>query len=317
MARARTGTTSKVGHAGSRTDRAIAVVAALHHGVVTLDDLRKIGLSPRAVRHRCQNGRLHRLHQGVYCVGPPNRHGRWAAAVAACGQGAVLSHRAAAALWGLIPAAHGPVDVTAGGRTGRRRPGIAIHSGASLNAEDRTSVDGIPCTSIARTLIDFAAVESDRGVANVVERAEELRVFDLRAVDASVARLRPPAATGRLTRVLAGDRQETRVRSPAERVLLEAVLGSDLPRPRVNPWLPLPDGDGYRPDLLWPRERLVVEVDGRAHHARRAAFERDRRRDRRLARERYETVRFSAREVLDAPYRAVAEIRALLLARAG
>jgi len=301
--------------AGGRTDRAIAAVAAARHGVVTLDDLRLIGLSPRAVRHRCANGRLQRLQRGVYCVGPATERGRWAAAVAACGDGALLSHRSAAALWGLRPAAGGQIDVTAAGRTGRRRPGLTIHSGASLGGGDRAMVDGIACTSVARTLVDLAAVTPERVVAEAVERAEELRLFDLRGVEAALVRLAPRVGTGGLARVLAGDREHTRARSPAEQVLVAAVQASTLPRPLVNRWLPLSEGGGYRPDLLWPRERLVVEVDSRTHHARRAAFEHDRRRDRRLARERHETVRFAAREVLAAPDRVVDEIRQLLSAR--
>lgn len=171
--------------ARDRSDRAIAAVASGQHDVVTLAQIEELGLSARAIRHRAASGRLQRLHHGVYALGRPTSHGRWMAAVLACGPGAILSHRSAAALWGIAEQIGPVIDVATPHRAGRSRPGIAVHRGADLAADgDITSRDGIPCTSLARTLLDLAAVAGRRTLERAIDRAEELREFDLGALEA-------------------------------------------------------------------------------------------------------------------------------------
>src|SRR6218665_714130 len=145
----------------ARSDRAISRLASARHGVLTLAELEAIGLSPRAVRHRAASGRLRRVHQGVYACGGLTRHGRWMAAVVASGHGALLSHRSDAALWGLETGEGGGADVTVPG-SAHRRPGIALHSRGAVDPADIATHEGIPCTSVARTLVDYAATV-DRG----------------------------------------------------------------------------------------------------------------------------------------------------------
>ncbi len=101
-------------------------------------------------------------------------------------------------------------------------------------------------------------------------------------------------------------------RSEAELRFLALVRMAGLPEPEVNAWIPLPEGSGYRPDFLWRKRRLIVEVDSRSHHALRRAFEHDRRRDRRLLGAGFVTVRFPAREVLRNRADVIRELRALL-----
>src|SRR4051794_12500155 len=97
-------------------DAQIALIAARQHGIITRAQLLAVGLLPSGISDRANGGRLHRIHRGVYAVGHPNlgKEGRWMAAVLACGEGAVLSHVAAAELWGMLPgrrlSAAGPGD---------------------------------------------------------------------------------------------------------------------------------------------------------------------------------------------------------------
>jgi predicted transcriptional regulator of viral defense system len=143
----------------------IAEIAASQHGVISLTQLRELGLSARAVQNRVAIGKLHRIHRGVYAVGHPvlSKEGRWMAAVLACGPDALLSHRSAAALWGIRPTARSRIDVTLGRPTGRAVPGIDIHRTRTLRAQDATKVTNIPCTTVARTLLDLADVVDRRG----------------------------------------------------------------------------------------------------------------------------------------------------------
>lgn len=295
-----------------RSDAAIARFAADRHGVVTLAELERLGLSGRAVRHRVRSGRLHRLHSGVYVQGAPTERARWMGAVRAAGTGALLSHRSAAALWGFRPDARARVDVTVRGSTGRARAGIDVHSGALIETQDVAAIDGIPCTSLARTLLDLATAVNRSALARAIDRAEELRAFDLAAVEDILERCRGRQGAGSLRAVLRDYAGPVVTRSGGEDRFLEIVEQAGLRQPRINCWIPLDGGSGYRPDFLWPEARLIVEVDGRTHHATRRAFAHDRRRDRRLALAGYRTIRYAARDLFDRPDAVEAELRALL-----
>jgi very-short-patch-repair endonuclease len=280
--------------------------------VVTLAQLQELGLSARAVRHRVATGRLVRVHRGVYAPAPPGPKGRWMAATLACGPGCVLSHRSAGALWGLGAQAGHDVDVSVRTRAGRSRAGIRAHCGDRLLDADVTVRAGIPSTTLARTLLDLAVAGDRRLVERAVDRAEELRDFDLAGVDDLLARGGGAPGTALLADVLAAHAAPTTTRSEAEERLLALVRDAGLPAPFVNRWIPLEGGGGCEADFLWPERRLIVEVDGRDHHATRAAFVRDRRRDRRLALAGYETRRYGATELVREPSRVVAELRAFL-----
>jgi very-short-patch-repair endonuclease len=139
-------------------DMALARLAARQHGVVTLDQLLAAALDKSAISRRVAAGRLHRIHRGVYAFGNPNltREGRSLAAVLACGEGAVLSHQSAAALWNLSPTSPELVHVTVPGTNGRaRRRGIVLHRSSTLITAETTRRRGIPITTLARTLADL------------------------------------------------------------------------------------------------------------------------------------------------------------------
>lgn len=293
-----------------RSDRRIDDWSKAQHGIVTLGQLEAIGLSGRAVGHRVTAGRLHRVHRGVFAVERPTREGHWMAAVLAAGPGAILSHRSAAALWGLVDEGRGPVDVTVRG-TARRRPSIEIHS-AALADRDLSVRDRIPCTALPRTLLDLAATVDRRVVERAIDRAEELRVFDLDEIAELLTRSRGQRGASGLAAALADHSEPIVTRSVAEARFLAIVRRWRLPKPEVNVWIPLPEGGGYRPDFLWRDRKLIVEVDGRSHHSLRRAFEHDRRRDRRLLEAGYVTVRFAARQVLEESAGVGDELRTLL-----
>jgi very-short-patch-repair endonuclease len=292
------------------TDLEIERFARHRHGVLTIAELERLGLSERAVRDRAAAGRLYRIHNGVYAADRPTEKGRWVAALLACGPEAVLSHASAAALWDLAPDT-ATVHVNLPGAARATRPGVAVH-GARLDPSEVVSREGIPCTTVARTLLDVAATQSQRRVEFALDRAEELRVFDLRELRAMLKLRRGQRGIAVLSKVLDTYDGPDQARSPAERRMLALIRRARLPMPKVNAWIPLSGGNGYRPDLLWEDHRLVVEVDGRTHHARRLAFEHDRRRDRRLALAGYETRRYAAREIKREPDHVLAELRTFL-----
>jgi predicted transcriptional regulator of viral defense system len=298
-------------------EQTIVALATRQHAVVALSQLEALGLGARGVSHRVKRGTLHRVHRGVYAVGHPllTREGRWMAAVLACGPGAALSHRSSAFHLGLQRHVRDDIDVTAPNRTGRRKDGIAVHSAATLDVRDITVVDGIPCTTVPRTLLDVAEDGSAREVERLVDRAEVLRLFDMRAVDGVLARADGRRGAGVLRAVLAEiELGSTLTRNELEERFLTICRDAGLPPDAVNAWIPYPGGSGAEADFVWREQRLIVEVDGRAAHGTRHAFERDRRRDQRLTVLGWRVVRFTWRQVVFEPAYVAAALRALLAA---
>jgi very-short-patch-repair endonuclease len=204
------------------------------------------------------------------------------AAVLACGPDAVLSHRSAADLLGIRENRRARIDVMAPGRRGRSPRGIDAHRDGSLMAADRTEVNGIPCTSVARTLLDFAAVEPIWELRKAVGEAEVRRVLDKSAVRDLIKRSRGRRGVARLRMLLDELHPETRrTRSYMERLLLQMCARAQLPRPEVNVSLRIGD-DIFKPDFLWRDADLIVEADSRQFHDTDMAFLDDRRREQRL-----------------------------------
>lgn len=237
------------------------------------------------------------------------------AAVLACGPGAVLSHRSAAALWGLRPTSRRAVDVIAPRASRRRRNGIEVHRAGSLRPEDVTTVNGIPCTTVARTLLDLAEVAP---VERALDQAEILHLLDARALDDVIAAANTRRAARILRAVLDGyDAANALTRSELEDRFLALCVDAGVPRPEINAWLTLPDGTGIQPDFLWRSSRLIVETDGRASHATRRAFEADRLRDQRALLAGWRTLRCTWRQVLGEPDQLAHTIACLLMLRSG
>jgi very-short-patch-repair endonuclease len=254
------------------------------------------------------------VHRGVYALGRPDLpvEGRWMAAVLACGSGAVLSHTSAAALHGLLSTARATVDVMIKRRVGIARPGITVHRSTCLEPAECARVRGIPCTGVARTLLDLAAVVASPVLERACDQAEVLGLVDWASVHEllSTARGRPGAR--RLREVLdAGEVGDNVPRSALERRLLAVCRRGGLPSPAVNQWLTVA-GEEMQVDFAWHAARVIVETDGFRTHGTRQAFQRDRRRDRLLGVAGWRVVRFTWDDVTGDPEDVTRVLRNLL-----
>jgi very-short-patch-repair endonuclease len=252
-----------------------------------------LGFGDRGVADWVRSGRLHRLYRGIYAVGHDRLRleGRWLAAVLACGSGAVLSHRDAAVLWDLRQSHSAYIDVTVPSRNGRRRQhGIRLHRTSRLRPEEVTVRDGIPVTTVARTLLDLADVLQKQALKRVIAEAEYLNLFDLTALNAVVEN--NPGRRGAKLMAAAGARRH-RTRSKLEQRFLGLLERNGVEEPQSGVWI-----EGYEADFAWTRAGLVVELDGLAAHSTRAALNADRLRDRRLWKAGFRTMRLTD-EALD------------------
>jgi hypothetical protein len=277
-------------------DVAVAELAERQFGVVSLAQLRALGLGSRAVQQRASVGRLRRLHRGVYAVGHRvlRREGRWLAAVLACGEGAVLSHRSAAAHWELLGSAAAKIDVTAP-VTRAGLPGIRLHRSRSLDARDTTHHEGIPITTVPRTLLDLAATVQPHRLERALAQAERLQLYDHRAIQSVLARANGHRGTGALATATAREDPKWTA-SEFEAWFLTVIREAGLPEPMVNSSLTAPDHPRLDPDFCWPTHHLIVETDGWETHRTRAAFQADRRRDAALQADGWRVVRFTWHE---------------------
>jgi very-short-patch-repair endonuclease len=297
---------------------AIAEMIAMQNGVATLAQLEALGLSRRAIQQRERIGRLHRVHQRVYSLTPRamTERGQFMAAVLACGPDAVLSHRSAAYLWGLVDTWEEPIDVTAPNRRGRSPTGVAAHRNGSLQPIDTTNLYGIPCTSVARTLLDFAGVEPEWKVRKALAQAEVLRILDRPRLRTLLKRSRRRRGVARLRLILDTIHPQTkRTRSELERLFLEMCARATLPSPEVNVWLPAPDGKRYQADFLWRDAKRIIEADSRRFHDTDSSFLSDRKRQQQLELAGWRVSRCTWEEVEQEPRRLALTVQGLLAGR--
>jgi hypothetical protein len=278
------------------------------HGVVARRQLLELGFSSQAIKTLVDRERLHRLHRGVYAVGHTRltARGRWMAAVLACGAGALLSHRDAAALHDLRRVGSGLIDVTAPGP--HNLPGIRCHRARTLHPDDGDEVEGIPVTSLARTYLDLAEVLDPSRLVEALEAGERQNKLDVGALRGVIAR--SPGRRGRvaLRQALADlDDAPPLLLSPVEGAFRELVRGHGFPTPQYNAYV-----EAELVDVVWRDHRLIVEIDGWSFHRSKRSFADDRRRDRKLVKAGWRVVRFPADDVLYRPGAVAAEISELL-----
>jgi very-short-patch-repair endonuclease len=258
--------------------------AAGQHGVVTIAQLREAGLSDDAVLDPVRAGRLIRLHRGVFAVGhqPATFESRCLAAVLACGAGALVSRRSAAALWRLLDPDSGPIHVSVPGRAGRRQhQGVVVHRCPSLTPEQASRSRRIPVTSPARTISDLR-----RGEATSAELRRAIRQAEVRGL-----------RTGLPKRAAA-------TRSELEDLFLALCRRHGLPKPEVNVRI-----GALTVDFFWPQQRLVVETDGYRFHRGSSAFEIDHDRDLRLRTAGFDVLRLTYHHVTTEPTRVATLVR--------
>lgn len=297
-------------------DALIAELAERQHGVVARRQLIELGLGEGAIDRRLRLGRMHRLHSGVYTIGHRlvSRQGRWLGAVLACGPGVVLSHRSAAALWGIRGPWSGSIEV-ASPRSTRSRPGIRRHA-VSLPGDEVTVECAIPVTTVPRTLFDLASVLPIDGVEKAMREAEYLRLYDRLSLHDLLVRRRGCRGAQTIRACLArrSELPVGRTRSPLEDRFAAFLDRAGLLRPQINPWVRVGERS-FQVDCLWPAQRLIVELDGRAAHATDLAFERDRERDRLLQVAGYRVTRITGRQLRDEPEAVATDLRKLLRGR--
>jgi very-short-patch-repair endonuclease len=267
-------------------DLRVAQTAARQYGVVAVWQLREAGLDADAVGLRVRAGRLHRLHRGVYAVGHRSLswRGRWTAAVFACGDGAILSHRSAVELWGFLRPRAGPIDVSVRGRTGRKlREGITVHRPRHLEPLDVTRRHGIAVTTPARTIEDIRGTVEPWLFRRTLRQAELAghRVPHLSAV--------------------------RRTRSDLELLFLALCDEHGLPHPLVNHRV-----NGYLVDFFFAEHRLAVETDSWEYHRGSVSLEDDHARDLQLRAQRIEVRRYTGDQLAGASAAVATDLRAAL-----
>jgi Transcriptional regulator, AbiEi antitoxin len=285
---------------GETVEEVLARIARRQHGVVTRKQLLDAGVTSDEIRWRLREGSLIRVHRGVYRVGhrAPSIEARYHAAVLACGEGAVLSGKAAGLLKGSAP----PPEVTAPKK--RKVKGVRTRHARRREAE-ATTRHGIPTTTVPRTLVDLASLLPLPDLARACHEAGVLHGTTPRQVEQVLEkRLNTPGAT-KLRKVMQGDVHVTL--SALERRFLERLRENRLPLPTTNK-----SAGGRRVDCRWPEHRLTVELDSYRYHRSRHAWELDRRREREARARGDEFRRYTHDDVFEQPKAMLAELRGLL-----
>lgn len=233
----------------------------------------------------------------------------------ACGDEAALGHRSATHFHELLATSRTAIDVIVPGRTAHRHPGIDLHRSVNLNpALDITTVRGIPVTTVARTLLDLAAVVPVRQTARALRQAELLGALDMRAIAAQLDRNPRAPGAPRLRAALGMPANTTE--SPLEDRFLAAWRAAGGPEPECNAYVdPGDGGPPLRPDFVWRDVKVAVETDGRATHDTRHGFEDDRLRDQRLMAAGWVVIRVTDRQLREEPERVIRLVMTLIGSR--
>lgn len=293
-----------------RSHSRLAELAAAQYGVVSYRQLRELGFSKGHISRSYEASRLRRVDRGVYAVGHSelSAHGRCRAALLAFNDNAVLSHRAAAWLWGLFLTCPGEIDVTTPANS--RRKGLRVHRVAAISDGDCGVRERVPVTSLPRTLIDLAATEPKRELARAIDRAKRLGNLDLHAIDQLLQRRSGLAGATQLSQALALYRRPVNDRARSELLFLDALEKEGVRLPALNTWV-----EKWEIDAYWEAERFAVEVDGWESHGSREAFENDRLRQEEMKLAGIDCIRISARRIETEPEQVAKRIRLLLLQR--
>ena len=280
-------------------------VAKRQHGHVARRQLLALGLRWGAIEARIASGEYVRVHRGVYCIAPRRDDpvSRAAAAVLACGEGAVLSHASAASLWGFRARWSFPLEVIADGE--RERPGITAHRCRSLSGRDMTRQLGVPTTSPERTILDLAPRLTPKQLTRMVNDARLSGHLHLATLQDLLARNPLHPATKLLTPFATDTSHPTR--SDFEDDFQAFTHKYGLPTPLTNTTV-----NGREVDAYFPEQRLIVECDGWDTHQTKTAFEDDRERDAEHLRHGIPTVRITKDRFDADPDREAARLQEIL-----
>jgi very-short-patch-repair endonuclease len=282
-------------------------------GFALREQVLEAGFGRGAIVHRLSTGRLRERYRGVYLVDRTSVEplGEEMAAILHFRGHAVLSHRTAAAVWGLLDNLPPGVSLTIVGKQGRARHGLCLHRVPRLDRRDIRVRDGLPLTSPARTFLDLAAEATDAELEEAVAAGLIRGLARLDEIRAVLRRARGRKGAARLARLLDAGQASGFTRSKAERQMRALLRAAELPQPRAN--VPLL---GYVADFLWSEHKLIVEVDGYLFHSDKTSFESDRRRDQVFAAAGYTVIRVTWTQLSTEPLAVVARIAQALAARA-
>jgi hypothetical protein len=302
----------------ARGTSTVAKLAGRQEGLITRRQLNAAGITDRQIDGWIIDRRLVPVFRSVFATGhaPLMSRAQMRAAALAC-PGAVVSHRSAAALLGIGEVAPTVIDLIPTEQRGRKIDGIKAHRVPFPEPHELVLVGGIPCTEVARTIVDLAGTYGEKKLRERIEMAATLKLLDLAAIDAMLANGHKRRGAPCLRRILDDWRpvaeiaRYATVRSLFEAKLLPLIAKAGLPLPRPN--APVRTATAtLEVDLLWPDHRFVVEADSRRFHTNEAAFERDHRRNRELMDAEYAVLRVSWRETEREPKAVFAVVRAEL-----
>jgi hypothetical protein len=301
------------GQSGSArpVDGEVARLAAHQHGVVSTQQLLALGMTRKEIHGRSARGSLHSLHRGVYAVGHRKltRDGHLQAALLAAGDGAFLSHRTAAALHGLRNLNLRHIDVTVPHANSGKRSGVVIHRVTRVPGRGEiTDVNGLPLSTVPRTLIDLASLETVTELDRLITEAARRQILNHDRMEELIARHARRPGLGKLKLAYADYRPWPDRNSGLERSF-DRVLAKhpEIPEPLRNFWL-----GPWELDHYWPEQGLVLELDGRPYHIAVRDMERDRFRDAQLLRQGIRTLRITDRRYNDDPEGAIDDLKAAL-----
>jgi putative AbiEi antitoxin of type IV toxin-antitoxin system/uncharacterized protein DUF559 len=259
------------------------------HGVIAGRQLRALGFSEKAIRHRVKAGRLRRIRRGVYAVGRPelSRRGHWTAAILACGEGAFLTHLSAGALYGICNERPGRIEVGVRVAHPVGPPDLRVRRLPSLPSQDIGTLERIPITSPVRTLVDLATEQGPKTLLRTVNEADKLDV-----IHADHLRLAIEGYAGqpgvRPLRTLLDKDTFVLTQEELERLFLPLAREVGLPLPLTGEIV-----NTYEVDFFWPELKLVVETDGLRYHRTPWAQARDALRDQAHTAAGYARLRFT------------------------
>lgn len=275
------------------------------HGVVSRRQALEVGLSSSTIRRRIRTGVWTRLLRGTYRIGAVETSLEWASAACLVVEGAVLSHTSAAFLHGWSGSTRpSTTHLSVVGRQHRSRTGLVVHRATDLHADEVVFVSGFPVTAAARTLLDIATMLPSRDIERIVAQLlREEEVLSAAQLHAFSRRYSRRAGIRKLRDVLTQEGGPRFTRSEAEVRFLELMRQAELPLPRTNARV-----GPFELDAVWPRERVVVEIDGYRYHRSRDRFEADRRKDAWLTAHGYRVIRITWRQLTDRPTRSAVQI---------
>jgi very-short-patch-repair endonuclease len=294
------------GQEGPGVDSKVWRIVDAQYGVIARAQLLELGLSRHAIQHRLARGRLRLVSSGVYVVGRPEltRHGRWMAAVLACGTTAMLSHGSAAALWGIGAERWEETEISVRVASRRRRAGLRVYRRPTLAARDVDERARIPVTGIVQTIVDLAARLGRGATERLVNEADRLELIDPPTLRRELEAHRCEPGVRPLRTLM--DRRTFRLtRSELERYFLPLAKRAGLPLPLTKQWV-----NNFEVDFYWPQLGLLVETDGLQYHRTPAQQAHDRLRDQTHTAAGLRPLRFTHEQVRYEPQHVLAILRA-------